>query len=390
MGGETRPEIQGEIFQPGYAAGTEYKQDFMQCVDVTHATYMFHHNAFVNGQPYTGSKLDKALDAHVGMGYNYEVKKVAAKNTGNGKVTIDVTVEQTGVAPFYYDLDLVLSCDGTTEAVGGVEGLIATGDSKVFSFSTLPADSQCLDNIEILLRSDRVYETRPVRFAQGNGRVTLSVPVPQSGRDDPISDPVPPPVSPPVKPPVSPPVTAPGSSPINPENADVFVNTGPENEDLSIISGSHHENYAQVEISKPGVFGQDVYRTHRWGSAFTYTFDELTPGAAVDITLGFAETYGAACSGTISRVFDIAVNAKSFATSLNVFAKTGCNSAYKIKGEAKVNSKGEVAISFTTKSDNAMISFIQIDEKGSDTPGQSSWLAMIVQIIVSIVFGFGK
>ena len=79
MGGETRPEIQGEIFESGYQAGTPNKQDFFTCVDVTHATYMFHHNAFVNGQALTGNELETTLDAHVELGYNYLVSKVAAK-----------------------------------------------------------------------------------------------------------------------------------------------------------------------------------------------------------------------------------------------------------------------------------------------------------------------
>jgi len=203
MGGETRPEIQGEIFEDGYRAGTPNKQDFKKCVEVTHATYMLHHNAFQVGETMSGNELQNALDAHVSMGYNYEVKKVAAKVKGN-KVTIDVMVEQTGVAPFYYELSLVLKCDGTTESVDGVDKLIGAGDSKVFSFTTIPGNSLCLNNIELLLDSKYVHPERPVRFAQGNnGRVTLSVPLPQQGRGDPQTPDLP--VTPPPVPKPSPP-----------------------------------------------------------------------------------------------------------------------------------------------------------------------------------------
>jgi hypothetical protein len=42
LGGETRVEVQHEIFEPDYPARTFQKQDFMECVNVTHATYMLH------------------------------------------------------------------------------------------------------------------------------------------------------------------------------------------------------------------------------------------------------------------------------------------------------------------------------------------------------------
>jgi hypothetical protein len=42
MGGETRVEVQHEIFEPSYAARTFQRQDFLGRVNVTHATYMLH------------------------------------------------------------------------------------------------------------------------------------------------------------------------------------------------------------------------------------------------------------------------------------------------------------------------------------------------------------
>jgi hypothetical protein len=41
MGGETRPELQATVFEPTYPAGTEFHQDFLKCVSVTHATVRF-------------------------------------------------------------------------------------------------------------------------------------------------------------------------------------------------------------------------------------------------------------------------------------------------------------------------------------------------------------
>jgi len=394
MGGETRPEIQGEIFEDGYQAGTPYKQDFFECVDVTHATYMFHHNAFQRGEDITGNELQTALDAHVEMGYNYRVSKVAAKSNGDSKVTVDVTVEQIGVAPFYYDLKLVLKCDGTTESVAGVEKLIAPGDSNVFSFTSIPADSQCLNNIEILLDTSRAHAARPVRFAQGkDGRVIFSLPVPEGGKPTP-SNPKPP-VPSPTAPPPAPPSNPGNGNGGNSNKAKFFINAGPENENKSIVSGDTWQNYADVSISKSGKYEKSVFQTHRWGNDFTYTLSGLTPGSDQAVTLGFAETYEEACTKG-RRVFDIKVDGQVFVSKLDVFDKAGCNTAYVLAYTFTVKQNGKITINFKASAENAMVSFIEIDAsspgqtggsgKGLPTGDPSIW-TIIFQVIIRMFFG---
>jgi hypothetical protein len=44
--GEVRSDVAWQIFEPGYPGGSFERQDFMRCVEVTHATWMFHHPAF--------------------------------------------------------------------------------------------------------------------------------------------------------------------------------------------------------------------------------------------------------------------------------------------------------------------------------------------------------
>jgi hypothetical protein len=190
MGGETRPELQATIFEPGYQPGSDqYKQDFMKCVNVTHATYMFHHNAFQGGL--SGTELTNARRAHAQMGYNFRVTSVGVATSTSGTVSVDITVEQIGVAPFYYPLSLELSCPSTTTTVSGVEGLIGSGDSKVFTFQDIPASSSCLNNVAISLKSDFVSAGRPVKFAQGSdGKVLLKLPLPQNGNPAPSPSPV--------------------------------------------------------------------------------------------------------------------------------------------------------------------------------------------------------
>jgi hypothetical protein len=180
MGGETRPEIQGEVFEESYPAGTvENKQDFMLCVETTHATYIIHVDAFKSSSPYTGKELENARMAHASMGYNFRITRVAvASGSAAGTATVDVTVQQVGVAPFYYPLSLVLQCQGAEKVLHGVESLVSRGESKVFSFTGIPADSSCFESVSLRLQSEYVHKERPVLFAQGSGNVSLRLPLP--------------------------------------------------------------------------------------------------------------------------------------------------------------------------------------------------------------------
>jgi hypothetical protein len=196
MGGETRPELQEIIFRDDYPAGTENHQDFMLCVETTHASYILHHGAFQNGG-FAGKTLRNTLHAHNRLGYNYHVSHVGVSDLGSDKVDIDVTVEQGGVAPFYYELDLQLKCPGMTPMRRpGVNSILDRGDSKVFSFENVPARAECLNDLSLTLESPMAFEGRPVKFAQGDGTVSLYVPKP-SGSTPGGSTPDSPPSNPP-------------------------------------------------------------------------------------------------------------------------------------------------------------------------------------------------
>lgn len=219
MGGETRPEIQDIVFKPDYPAGTYQRQDFMLCVNTTHASYMYvdfrpttlcfasigsntcfllfsrlHNNAFERN--YEGEELANALHAHTHMGYNFVVSNVAvAVSDMPDEVDIAVTVTQIGVAPFYYALELVLDCPDPDLAWPrtneGVETIIAEGDAKLFWFVGIPATLECLNNVSLSLDSPHTYKERPIKFAQGiEGRVLLSIPLPTA-----LSSPLPPALS---------------------------------------------------------------------------------------------------------------------------------------------------------------------------------------------------
>jgi hypothetical protein len=217
MGGETRPELQSTIFEATYQAGsTENKQDFMDCVMTTHATYMIHSNAF-NGGGYTGTELQNALFAHSRMGYNFVVTKVAAISPNANKFSVDVTVKQIGVAPFYYPLSLVWNCPGAVKTLGGVESVVDTNNEKIFRFKDLPMDRACLRDIKISLVSTFIYNERPIRFAQGDGTVSFSLPMLDESSSvlAPVAVPVPAPVAVPVPAPVAVPLPAPVAAPVH-------------------------------------------------------------------------------------------------------------------------------------------------------------------------------
>ena len=180
IGGETSPNLQSIVFESGYNPGSDrYKQDFMECVKTTHATYMLHSNAFRDGG-YTGTELDNARFASARLGYNYIITKIGALSTSKSTIAVDVTIMQIGVAPFYFPLSLVLSCPGTNKAVYGLESVLSdTNDVKNYRFDQIPLDLNCLQNMKLQLASTFTYDERPIKFAQGNGTVFFSLPAPE-------------------------------------------------------------------------------------------------------------------------------------------------------------------------------------------------------------------
>ena len=145
--------------------------------------------AFINGG-YQGEEWQRANHAHTRLGYNFLVEQVAlaeSSSTTPGLVDIEVTVKQVGVAPFYYPLSLVLSCEGldSSRILDGVETIIDAGDTKKFTFEQIPAMFECFDRLSLTLQSPYSYEGRPIKFAQGfDGLVSLSLPPPPSGWAD--------------------------------------------------------------------------------------------------------------------------------------------------------------------------------------------------------------
>lgn len=112
IGGEIRPEAWGQVFDAKPA--DKRIQDFSACVEQTHATWLMDSGIF-NPKKWTQDRHDWALAKVRRMGYEFYIPQAACKQRGS-LLEVLITVENRGVAPFYYDWPIqfaLLASDGT-------------------------------------------------------------------------------------------------------------------------------------------------------------------------------------------------------------------------------------------------------------------------------------
>ena len=112
IGGEIRPEVWGQIFdaQPKHRQA----QDFTECVQKTHATWVMDSGMFEKKQ--SADRIQRATWQVRKMGYDFHIQTGLIVRKSNGDDDTRLTVVNNGVAPFYADwpLELVaLSADGS-------------------------------------------------------------------------------------------------------------------------------------------------------------------------------------------------------------------------------------------------------------------------------------
>ena len=128
-----------------------------------------------------GLKLSTGLTDEAGNLLSQDKCELILTSGAASTVDVTVTVEQVGVAPFYYPLGIMVRCpDGIYGPLPGVDALVDPGQTESFTFTGLPATEQCLGSVSISLASKFAYEDNPVRFAQGvDGRaVEVALPLP--------------------------------------------------------------------------------------------------------------------------------------------------------------------------------------------------------------------
>jgi Malectin domain len=159
MGGETSPSLQNLVFDPEYTLDA-WRQDFMLCAETTHATYMFHHAAFITNN-FVGVELANAKRAHARLGYNFVVSKVA--------VTKSMLPPIAGPAPITPPFQPILINCGSPNAYVDTSGRVWSSDTYFTGGSSFSRPSTW--NISNTL-DERIYQSE--RW----GAFNYSIPVP--------------------------------------------------------------------------------------------------------------------------------------------------------------------------------------------------------------------
>ena len=97
IGGEVRPEVWGKIFDA--KPGVKGAQDFRQCVEQTHATWLMETGLFEK-KP-NAVRRKRAEEEVRRMGYDFHAVAVTLGKVAGGKLPVAVELENRGVAPFY-------------------------------------------------------------------------------------------------------------------------------------------------------------------------------------------------------------------------------------------------------------------------------------------------
>lgn len=107
-------------------------------------------------------------------------------------------------------------------------------------------------------------------------------------------------------------------------------------------SVSHAIDMSGVAFASPAP--QSVYRGERYGSSFTYTLPNLTPGKSYTVRLHFAETY---YTTTGKRKFNVAINGTRVLTNFDIVAAAGAGFKANIQTfHAVAQSNGTISVQF--------------------------------------------
>ena len=183
IGGEVRPELQPILFAPGAkgreASQPEYLdpdeakeqvQDFAECVRQTHASWLINQHVF--DDEFEPGERDRALRAAKSLGYRFCATAATLSRDG-AEVTVKLTFENRGVAPFYHDWPARLAVSdaaGKEVAAAAADwGLPAVmpGDSVTRTVSlTLPKTAAGLKGLTAAVSiPDPLPGAKPLRFA---------------------------------------------------------------------------------------------------------------------------------------------------------------------------------------------------------------------------------
>jgi len=167
IGGEIRPEAWGQVFDA--SPGLKEIQDFRTCVEATHVTWLMDSGMF--GTKQTAERRARAEEQVRRMGYEFHCPRVTLGQVSHGKLTVELVLENRGVAPFYQDWrpEWGLLADGKVVATyvgrGRLTGLLP-GDPPRVWMETIEVSGATPGKYTLAVRVPNPLKGgKPIRFA---------------------------------------------------------------------------------------------------------------------------------------------------------------------------------------------------------------------------------
>ncbi len=167
IGGEIRPEAWGKVFDE--KPDLKQIQDFRQCVEATHATWLMDSGMFEKKQ--SAERIKRAEEEVRRMGYEFHCPAVSIVEEKENKVMVKLEIENRGVAPFYYDwkVEWAILKDGKVikafPVTGKINGLLPGDPVRIWA-DTLDIKGIAPDSYTLAVRVANPLKTgNPIRFA---------------------------------------------------------------------------------------------------------------------------------------------------------------------------------------------------------------------------------
>jgi len=169
IGGEIRPEAWGKVFDAD--PGDKNIQDFRKCVDQTHASWLMDTGMFAKEPDKQRKQRAEAEVRH--MGYEFHVPAISVLSEKDS-LKIKLTLENRGVAPFYYDwkAEYGLIVDGKViklfTSQGKLIGLLPGDEPRVW-IDTVGTSDLAKGKYTLAVRvPNSLPQGMPLRFANLN------------------------------------------------------------------------------------------------------------------------------------------------------------------------------------------------------------------------------
>ncbi|WP_204040187.1 fibronectin type III domain-containing protein, partial [Acrocarpospora phusangensis] len=154
IGGEARPEIQGSLYT-NWPGGGNQVDDVLAATELTHITWMINQTG-AGGYSATDPKVAAGVRK---MGYNLHIPQANFNPSVSGSFQVGVTVQNDGVAPFYYPWTVVLGLKNSAGAV------VKTWDTDWDLRGVQPLQIRAFPDWNVSGNPTRIDFGRPVNFS---------------------------------------------------------------------------------------------------------------------------------------------------------------------------------------------------------------------------------